>query len=89
MFTGKLTPRSNNIVDSMRFSGAFGQPDGFGSVLDVIVNKAGEACFTLHYEERMWSVTLTNEQRNALAKMLSNYQPCLYESYKDATTTIR
>ena len=36
--TGGLTPRSNNKEVSCRYTGGFGQPDGFASVLDVTVN---------------------------------------------------
>lgn len=89
MQTGNLTPRTNCTIDAMRFSGDFGQPDGFGSVLDVQVKKSGEVCFTLTYkmqpqsaEEHMWSVTLTEEQRRALAGLLVKYHPRTYERYE-------
>lgn len=88
MNTGKLTPRSNNTVEEMRFSGGFAQPDGFASVLNVKVNKAGDACLGLTYRsgimgedrEKSWSITLTNEQRIVLAGMLGRYQPRIYET---------
>ena len=87
METGKLTPRSNDTIDRMRFSGGFGQPNGFGSVLEVIVNSAGDATFSLTYRmgvphddsERSWAIILTNEQRHILASMLGAYKPRLYE----------
>ena len=86
MQTGNLTPRSNNTIDEMRFTGNFGQPDGFDSVLVASVRKSGDACLTLTYcmdvgdrEERIWSIMLTNEQRLVLAKLLNEYKPTLYE----------
>ena len=85
MNTGKLTPRSNDCVRAMRLSGGFGQPDGFASVLDVKVNKAGEACFHLtyliDYKEHAWGVMLTSTQRKALAGMLLAYEPQVFEHY--------
>ena len=90
MKTGTLTPKANNIEDAMRFSGCFGQPDGFGSMLDVTVNTEGKACLTLTWktdtsggEEKRWSITLDSDQRNALASMLAKYQPRTWERYKD------
>jgi hypothetical protein len=90
MEKGKLTPRSNNLVAAMRFSGGFGQPDGFASVLTVRINTAGELALTLCYrhdvgdrQEHMWSVTLTNEQRVELADFLSLYEPTLWEQFKE------
>jgi hypothetical protein len=84
--TGTLTPRSNDNVEEMRFTGAFGQPSGFGSVLTVSVRRSGEACLTLNFspdsgdkKDHMWSVMLTNEQRNELSALLGRYQPTLYE----------
>ncbi len=88
MKTGTLTPRSNGIEDAMRFSGSFGQPDGFGSVLDVTVNTEGVACLTLTWksssssDEQRWSVMLNSDQRNALAEMLAKYQPRTWERYE-------
>lgn len=90
MEKGNLTPRSNDTIDEMRFSGGFGQPDGFASVLTVRVNRAGEAYFTLCYRkdfhvdrnEDMWSVGLSNEQRMVLSSMLGAYKPTLYEVIK-------
>ncbi len=80
MDTGNLTPRSNDTVTEMRFSGNFGQPDGFGSVFTAKVNTAGEACLTLEYGEgKQWSVMLTDSQRQALASMLGIYKPILFE----------
>ena len=92
--SGNLTPRSNTTQVSRRFSGGFGQPDGFGSVLDVKVNKSGDLCLTLHYRtdfpdnpnaKHMWSVTLTNEQRKNLAEMIGNpdLEPTLWEDFQD------
>lgn len=86
MEKGKLTPRSNDCVDAMRFSGGFGQPDGFASVLDVKVNRGGEVCLTLAHrvsgDERIWSVMLTDSQRHALAAMLASYKPRTFERYE-------
>ena len=87
MKTGTLTPRSNNCVEGMRFSGDFGQPDGFGSVLAVRINEAGQACFALTYKnmdgsESSWAVTLTDSQRDALAVFLAEYKPRLFERYQ-------
>lgn len=83
MNKGTLTPRSNNEVEAMRFSGGFGQPDGFSSVLTASIRTSGEACLTLEYENgghiHQWSVMLTDEQRNALSALLGRYQPRLYE----------
>jgi len=88
--TGELTPKSNSKVDAMRFSGALGQPDGFGSVLDVTINVAGDATLTLQWKQglgdkqgaiNMWSVTLNERQRDALGQMLCKYQTRHYERY--------
>jgi len=88
MRTGNLTPRCNSIVKALRFSGGFGQPDGFGSVLEASVCKDGRLVLTLVYKsgigpdaehEHMWSVELTNEQRLALAQLAADYQPVLFE----------
>ncbi len=85
METGNLTPKANGTVRSMRFSGNFGQPTGFGSVLTVTLNQEGHITLTLNYtifnenEERMWSVILNNEQRKALIELISNYEPTLFE----------
>lgn len=90
MRTGKLTPRSNNCVDAMRFSGGFGQPDGFASVLDVKINEGGEVCLTLTHRENgnesTWSVMLTDSQRNAMAAMLGEYKPRTFERYDPRST---
>lgn len=80
MNTKNLTSKSNDSVIEARFTGSFGQPDGFGSVLTLIINKAGNATLTLNYKdvdniERMWSVMLDNEQRRKLANMLTTYEP--------------
>ena len=90
MNVGKLTPKSNNAVRKMRFAGGFGQPDGFGSVLEVRLNKAGDVSFGLTYridgktEEHQWSVTLDNEQRHKLIEVLSpEYEPCKFEEIKE------
>lgn len=85
MKTGKLTPKSGDVVDAMRFTGAFDQPDGFGSVLDVTVRRSGDAYLTLTYRmhgaEHVWSIGLTEPQRNALAQMLSQNQSRTWERY--------
>ena len=84
MYTGKLTPRSNDTVKDFLFTGSFGQPDGFGSVLRVQIKTDGRACFTLTYKnsldftEHMWSVELDNEQRHFLAGLLGSYHPNLW-----------
>ena len=90
MDTGTLTPRSNDTVEAMRFSGGFDHPDGFASVLIVRINRAGDACLTLQYrtdhlsgKEMIWSVMLDDGQRNALAAMLGRYQPRTYERFDD------
>jgi hypothetical protein len=85
---GTLTPKSNETVDEMRFTGTFGQPDGFGSVFVASVRTSGEACLSLYWStgnfggklDYFWSVMLTNEQRNALSELLGRYQPRLFES---------
>jgi len=84
METGTLTPRSNDIVDEMRFSGGFGQPDGFGSVLTASMRKSGDAALTLVWRdlqghEQTWSVVLAPGQKDALGQFLTRYQPRLYE----------
>lgn len=90
MKTGSLTPKSNNTVHAMRFSGDFGQNDGFASVLEVRVNVAGEAALTLTYKssldptERQWSIMLNSEQRNALSVLLGRYQPRQYELIEES-----
>ena len=82
--TGGLTPRSNDGVGEMRFSGGFGQTDGFASVLIASVRRSGEACLTLHYTANsgpmVWSVMLTNQQRYVLADFLRSYDPVLWEA---------
>lgn len=88
MKTGTLTPRSNDCVKAMRFSGSFGQPDGFASVLDVKVNQGGNVSLSLTYkggdnQEHMWAVALTDSQRRALAVMLAAYEPRVFEYYEE------
>lgn len=84
--TGKLTSRSNDTVAERRYSGDFGQPSGFGSVLEVRINKSGAVAFLLHYlafdgNPMMWCVNLTNEQRLNLSEFLSTktFEPKLWE----------
>ena len=80
--TGGLTPRSNNKEVSCRYTGGFGQPDGFASVLEVTVNRGGDLALTLHWTEKginMWSVMLTNEQRKHLSGLIASYDPVLWE----------
>ena len=83
MMTGKLTPRTNNKIKEARFTGGFGQPNGFASVLTVGVCESGDAALTLNYNafdhEQMWSVMLTNEQRKTLGSLLLSYEPVLWE----------
>lgn len=85
---GNLTPKSNNVVEEMRFSGSHAIGNGgHGSVLVADVRTSGEACLSLHYStgsfgdklDHFWAVMLTNEQRNALAEFLQRYQPKLFE----------
>ena len=91
---GTLTPKSNELVEEMRFTGNFGQPNGFGSVLVASVRRSGEACLSLHYStgsfgdrlDHFWAVMLTNEQRNALSALLGRYQPRLFESTTEIVT---
>ncbi len=89
MKTGKLTPRTNATVRRVRYTGNFGQPTGFGSVLEVSQHEDGTAHLTLCFkndlrpDEQMWSVQLTNEQRNHLAAWLAQYQPRLFEVVED------
>lgn len=86
--SGNLTPRSNDAVGEMMFSGGFGQPDGFGSVLRARINRAGELALNLDYRRgisgpddvQCWCVNLTNEQRKELAKFLVTYEPTLFEN---------
>lgn len=83
---GKLTPKSNDIVEEMRLSGTCG-PTGFGSVLRADIRRSGEACITLHYSsgsygdklDHFWAAMLTSEQRRALAEFLVSYEPTLFE----------
>jgi hypothetical protein len=92
MEKGKLTPRSADVIEAMRFSGAFGQPDGFDSVLTATVRRSGGVCFTLDYRippqdnDMRWSVELTNEQRAAMAEFLGQYKPTLCEKIPDVGT---
>lgn len=83
METGTLTPRSADIVDEFRFSGNFGQPDGFGSVLTASVRRDGSLCLRLNYDlngkEMFWAVELTSEQREILTSLTNRYRPRLYE----------
>lgn len=86
MNTDGLTPRSNTIKSQIRYTGNFGQPDGFASVLEVTVHEDGEAQLTLNYrtdigtrnDERMWSIRLTETQIDRLIKQLSHYHPTLW-----------
>lgn len=86
MEVGSLTPKSNDLVEAMRFTGAFGQSDGFGSVLLAEVKKDGRLVLTLTYQmngqEHFWSVELDDSQRNALVAFAGKYQPRLFERVK-------
>ncbi len=90
MVKGKLTPKSNDTVHEMRFSGGFGQPDGFSSVLNVRVNKAGYSYLTSTYRmngvDHTWTIELNNEQRKTLAELLTRYEPTLWEEVNDGTS---
>jgi hypothetical protein len=85
---GTLTPKTNKVIEEMRFTGGFGQPTGFGSVLIASVREDGSACLSLHFStgnfsgkfDHFWSVILTNEQRRALSELLARYQPRLFEN---------
>jgi hypothetical protein len=85
MDKGTLTPRSNTLVEAIRFTGAFGQPDGFGSVLLAEVKQDGRLVLTTTWKmdkdgkEMTWTVELDNEQRKILAELAGRYQPKLYE----------
>ena len=88
MNTGDLDSRSNDTKIQVLYTGDFGQPDGFGSVLSVTINSAGETALKLDYkgmnqEERSWTVTLTNEQRQHLAHILGLYSPKLSNIIED------
>ena len=89
--TGRLTPKSNDVLAKRQYTGGFGQPDGFGSILVVDIRRSGDACLTLHYRSdpsggppKMWSVMLDNEQRKNLGKFLSNesFDPTHIEEVK-------
>jgi hypothetical protein len=90
METGKLTPRTNSTVSEMRFTGNFGLPGGFGSVLTAGIRRDGRAVLTLTYtteldgrtHEHMWSVELDNEQRRVLGALLASYEPTLWEKVR-------
>lgn len=85
MKTGNLTPRTNKEIKSVRYSGGFGQPEGFASVLTVSVRQDGRASLTLMYDaenQKMWTVELTHEQRVHLASWLGEYEPILHEEVK-------
>jgi hypothetical protein len=47
METGNLTPKSNDTVLEIQYTGAFGQPDGFGSVLTCRIARSGDATLAL------------------------------------------
>ena len=84
MKTGNLTPRSNDEVKTVRYSGNFGQPTGFNSILEASVRGSGEASLGLVYRgldggEQTWTVMLTSEQRRHLANLLNSYEPTLWE----------
>ena len=85
---GNLTPRSNTPEVEMRYTGSFGQPDGFGSILDVKVYSSGELCLKIHNvdadgKSRSWAVQLTSEQRKHLAATLIQFEPVLWEEIKE------
>lgn len=85
MYTGNLTPRTNTTIEAIRFTGSFGHPDGFGSVLEAAVKEDGRLVLTLSWKTypdptvRIWTVELDNAQRGVLAKLTAAYQPMLYE----------
>lgn len=91
---GNLTPKANRVIEEMRFTGNFGQPDGFGSVLIASVRESGEVCLSLHFSmgnfgnklDHFWGVMLTNEQRAELSALLGRYQPRLFEHTYDSQT---
>ena len=77
-----LDPKSNDTVVKARFSGGFGQPDGFESILTVSVNRHGNATFHLAYKivntDQSWAVILDNDQRRELIRLLSEHEPTLW-----------
>lgn len=83
--TGGLTPRANNGYRGKRYTGSFGQPDGFGSVLYVEVKQDGRLVLKLHFKPgtdsapHFWAVELDNAQRNDLASWIGEYQPTFWE----------
>lgn len=83
MKTGGLTPRANGTVRTVRYSGGFGQLDGFRSVLTAAVRTDGRLVLTLEYralgDEQAWTVELTQEQRRHLASWIGEYEPVLFE----------
>ncbi len=82
MNTGTLTPRANSTIKAMRFTGAFGQPDGFGSILEAAIRTDGRAVLTAKWKdtnEHQWTVELDNEQRKTLAALLACYEPTMSE----------
>ena len=86
METGNLTPKSNNDILKMRFTGSFWQPDGFGSMLNIVVNKHGNLTLGIttkdQDKETSWNVILDSAQRIALGNAIVQYEPVLYEEYK-------
>ncbi len=87
MKTGLLTPRTNNTIRAKRYTGGFGQSNGFGSVLRVDVRQDGRLNLCLTYKEtinddsreRTWNCELSNEQRKDLAGWIGEYDPILVE----------
>lgn len=85
----ELTPRTNNTINKMVFTGAFGQPDGFGSVLEVEIKQDGRlvliCTYRLHGSEHdhVWTIELDNEQRVALGEFIPTYSPRLYHYVRE------
>lgn len=89
MPTGNLTAQSNNTVAYRRYVGGFGQPDGFGGMLKVRINRSGRLELSVFsrtdQDSKIESLTvsLTNEQRRDLARLLAAYEPIVMEDIED------
>lgn len=89
MFTGNLTPKDNDTVKEMIFTGSFAQPNGFGSVLTARINTEGNLELSLTFttdfgssKETMWGIILNCEQRRALGNLALSYEPVHFEEIK-------
>ena len=91
MRTGKLTPRTNNTICAARFTGSFGQPNGFGSILEAAVREDGRLVLTCIWKDHldnskecMWTIELDSAQRNKLVDLVGQYQPIFVERMEEA-----